>query len=313
MRKFIFKIFLYVFCVSFLIIGINEWYKGRDLDKDYTKKFETLPSNIQVCNFGSSHGLYGFCYEDYEKQYVCFNFGLESQMLSYDLRILENYKDNIQEGAIVFIPVSYFSLFGQKEEEAQDFGSKNKRYYKILPPELIKNYELDTDIYVRYFPVTSAYEEVFQAIVKKADHSEWEGKASDIDLEKNVSASSERHIITNKFDEYGNRIINQEEIDALVQIIKECKALGTRPILLITPFLSEYLEAVEMRDTDFYQNFYQVIDEIVNSTEVEFYDYSSDKRFKDNYDLFMNGDHLNEEGAKKFVDVLMKEVFIKEN
>ena len=68
-----------------------------------------------------------------------------------------------------------------------------------------------------------------------------------------------------------------------------------------------------MRDTDFYQNFYQVIDEIVNSTEVEFYDYSSDKRFKDNYDLFMNGDHLNEEGAKKFVDVLMKEVFIKEN
>ena len=182
-----------------------------------------------------------------------------------------------------------------------------------MPQKIIKNYELDTDIYVRYFPVTSAYEEVFQAIVKKADHSEWEGKASDIDLEKNVSASSERHIITNKFDEYGNRIINQEEIDALVQIIKKCKALGTRPVLLITPFLSEYLEAVEMRDTDFYQNFYQVIDEIVDSTEVEFYDYSSDKRFKDNYDLFMNGDHLNEEGAKKFVDVLMQEVFIKEN
>ena len=41
---------------------------------------------------------------------------------------------------------------------------------------------------------------------------------------------------------------------------------------------------------------------------VEYYDYSLDKRFSRRYDLFMNGDHLNEDQARMFVDVLYEEI-----
>lgn len=37
-------------------------------------------------------------------------------------------------------------------------------------------------------------------------------------------------------------------------------------------------------------------------------DYAFDERFMNNYKWFMNADHLNKEGARQFVNILMDEV-----
>ena len=70
MKKFLIKVLVYIFCVGLLITAINEWYKSNGTDSDNTRKFQSVPENIQICNLGSSHGLYGFCYEDFETCYI---------------------------------------------------------------------------------------------------------------------------------------------------------------------------------------------------------------------------------------------------
>ena len=311
MKKFLIKILIYIFCVGLLITAINEWYKNNGTDSDNTRKFQSVPENIQICNLGSSHGLYGFCYEDFEGQYTCFNFGMSQQRPSYDLKIFQNYRQALQEGAVVFIPISHFSLFGISDESYPGFESKNKRYYKILPKEAVKNYHFDTALYTKYFPVLSAYEDIFRSAIplQEEESKEWSSMSSYIDLEKNVLMASERYIIAGQLDENGGRIYNQEEINALYQIIELCKESNVRPILVTAPCLSEYTDAVRQIAPDFEKEFYGLLEEIVNRTGVEYYDYSYDERFAHHYELFMDGDHLNKDGAKKFVRILIQDIY----
>ena len=77
------------------------------------------------------------------------------------------------------------------------------------------------------------------------------------------------HII-NKYDDDGNRIENQEEIDALYALIKGCQEKGAIPILITTPYLHEYTDAVKENTEDFYDQFYSIIDRVVTDTGVEY-------------------------------------------
>ncbi len=136
------------------IVGIiNFAYIKMDVrDKDETGKFTSMPEHIQICNFGSSHGLYSFNYNEYNDKFETFNFGLLSQTLSYDELLMTYYQEHIGKGTIVFLPVSYFSFFGKREIDLSTFKTRNNRYYAILPKEFIKEYDYVTDILIRYLP-----------------------------------------------------------------------------------------------------------------------------------------------------------------
>jgi hypothetical protein len=90
MKKLIAKsalLIVLVLCCTLIIntIYVNNAGYGDDIDK-----FKTVPYDITICNFGSSHGRYGFNYSDVSDEYNCFNFAMSSQSLSYDDRILNN-------------------------------------------------------------------------------------------------------------------------------------------------------------------------------------------------------------------------------
>lgn len=296
--------------ICILIVGINAGYKV--LEKDETTKFKNIPNNIQICNFGSSHGLYGYCYDNISEDYVCFNFGLASQSLSYDYRILVNYQDRLREGAMVFITVSYFSLFGKGEIYENDFESKNQRYYKFLPASLIKEYSPLTDFYIARFPVLSAYEDIIKVFLgqsRDTTDSYWQQSTDMDNLDSYTQGAYGRHIINDKLNEKGERIYNQEEISALYDMINLCESCGFIPVLITPPYLSEYTGAVQNGSPDFYDDFYSVINKIVEDTGVQYHDYSMDSRFNIDYSLFINSDHLNKDGARKFVSILMEEIF----
>lgn len=313
MKRFLVKMMTFFIITAVITIGINFVFMKRDtLDPDYVRKFQDIPDAITICNFGSSHGLYGFCYDD-QKKYDCFNFALESQMLSYDLRLFDYYADNICEGAIVFIPVSYFSFYGEDERMGDIFLSKNKRYYKILPSNLIKDYDLKTDIYVRYLPALSAdadilIETLFAGGVNSVNEEKWLQTAVGTDVQHDAELAVLRHVIKNKIDENGKRIINQEELESLECLINRCYQKGCTPVLVTTPFLKEYTDEVKKADPDFFENFYSLLDRVIDDTGVSYYDYGFDDRFSESYEKFLNADHLNKQGAKEFVDILMDEV-----
>lgn len=154
MKKFLFRIAAYLAMMSAIILALNIFCIHKLRMTDETAKMMNVPDNIQICNFGSSHGYFGFNYKDAMPEYTCFNFALESQSPLYDYRIMQNYEHKISKGAAVFLLVSYFSLFGKPEAEDDSFASKNKRYYRFLPPEYILQYDARTDFYVRYFPIS---------------------------------------------------------------------------------------------------------------------------------------------------------------
>ena len=159
MKKFLCKLFIYALLLLAITIGENILFLYKHSSNDNTLSFNRndVPYGIQICNFGSSHG-YNFNYEDVSNDYVCFRFALGGQALTYDYRILQNYKDRISDGAAVFILISYFSLFGQPEAQLQDFASKNREYYKILRKDLIEHYDMKTDFYVNYLPALAGYD-----------------------------------------------------------------------------------------------------------------------------------------------------------
>lgn len=312
MKKMLKTLGCYLCVLCLCTAAINGWYIAREKsDSDWTGKFKCVPQNIQLCNFGSSHGLYGFNYEDFEEEAACFNFSLAAQSLSYDARILENYQDRLAEGSIVLITISYFSFFGVEETQEKDFASKNKKYYDFLPPKQIKAYDFATHMVERYLPSLAEYERLPVVLLQGRANENlqiWSSTAEDVDLLADAASACRRHLTEEKLDEKGNRMVNQEEIQALYRMIELCEEVKAVPVLITTPYMAEYLHEVLKNGGDFYEEFYAVVRQVQEDTGVRYFDYAFDERFIHDKGLFMNADHLNREGARQFTDMIRGEV-----
>ena len=312
-KKFAFKILVFVVLVVIIVIIINFIYLKMDnSNSDSIQKFSDVPQDIIICNFGSSHGLYGFNYNDFSCL-SCFNFALSSQYFSYDLRLFNYYKTNIKKGAVVFIPVSYFLFFSDVEVLEESFLAKNRRYYKILPEDFVKQFNIKEKIIVEYFPSLLARQKIFSVLLGRSledlDDKVWTtSNANNIDVNKDANAAFIRHIKSARKDEFGNRIVNEEEVESLKELIKSCYENGFIPVLLTTPFTHEYTDVIKEKESSFFDDFYGIIDEIKKDTGVQYYDYAFDSRFINNHSLFRDSDHLNKEGARLFVDIIMDEI-----
>lgn len=317
MKKFICVIAVYLLLLCALTLGVNAAYEGLGLGMSYDNlKFSAMPKTIRICNFGSSHGCFGFNYEDVP-DHSGFNFGLVSQTLSYDVRLLAFYQDYLAEGAVVFIPVSYLSFYGPPETEEGGFADKNARYYSILPASSIKEYDPKTAILAR-MPVLTGGPDALKKVVRAlrerlegrrdGNGSYWETTTDAAAAGADAVSAAERHLMGQKLDREGERLVNQEDLDALYEMIALCRVRGATPILITTPFLAEYNQEVRRLDPDFMDDFHALLAQIQQETGVEYYDYSADERFCGEYALFMNSDHLNRAGARLFTKILMDEV-----
>lgn len=307
MRKFVVKImiaFAYMITVFVVLNGIFKIENKND--SDYTDKFKNISPHIRVANVGSSHGLMSFCYDDIEPSCKCFNFGLVSQSLDYDNRILQYYQDDLEENGVLFIPISYFSFYGVDESQKADYESLNQRYYEILPKKLIKQFHIK-NMLLSEFSLWSAKEEILQVFFgHSVSHNDetWQRTTNREAVLVDAEEAYERHI-GNKYDESGELMINPTNVDAVYQMITLCKSKSIRPILITTPLMKEYTNLVS---EEFLDDFHSRIEQIQRDTGVEYYDYAHDQRFESHYELFLNSDHLNKAGAIQFTDLIFSEI-----
>ena len=211
----------------------------------------------------------------------------------------------------MFISLSYFALCGKDESESEDFASLNRRYYKILSSKYIKHYSLKDDLLVDVFPVMGTTDNILYDIAIGEERGRivmdlWEQdllEASREIIDTDAENTCRRHM-ANKIDDNGQWIINQGNLDALYSIIALCKEKNITPILITTPYLSEYVDMIKSEYPDFFDEFYNIIDMIKKDTGIIYHDYSNDSRFKDEYGLFFSVDHLNRQGALKFTDII---------
>jgi len=301
---------LYLINVLLITVLINYLYDTMNKnDTEGLHRFRNVPEEIQICNFGSSHGFFGFDYEEVEG-FECFNFALMGQGFNYDRRIFEYYKDNIAKGAVVFIPVSYFSFYGSGEGNIGFAEERNARYYSFLPPRLIQNYDLKTDLCVKFSSLT-AKEDLIRVLSGRSRNlgdDTWNTITTEILVNERIEDEAIGHIITEKFDDDGNRVVNYDCLDDVRYIITSLQEKGCIPILITTPFTKEYTDEVTRLDPAFYNSFYSLINEIIKETGIEYYDFAFDERFWGKYEYFMDSNHLNRDGAKYFMQILMIEV-----
>lgn len=257
-------------------------------------KFKNVPEEIDYCNFGNSLAADAFGnYDGFDEN--CFNFALSAQTLSYDYRIMQQYKDRMNDGTIVFITLNY-SCFAVDERNDGNFEAKNERYYNFLSPNNIKNFSLLEYGIIRTLPVLW---QTPLAILQK-----WQTYRA----ESNLTASRERpdfsgtaegfHRGRNVIDDNGKLIVKKEELDSLVDMIRTCHERGAKPILIITPYRHEY---TELYDNSFYEQYYGLLDNICEVEHCVLYDMSHDEEFELTDDYFSDAYHLSEDGSMIFM------------
>lgn len=290
---------------------LNLPYRKIDDDKyrDYwgLRMLGNQVDDIEIANMGSSHGAYNFTYDDLtEEGFTCFNFGHASQTYAYDLALLKEYGKYLDEGCVLFIPVSYFSFNNEtvNESEAQALAVK---YYHFLSPKNIPDYDLFTDIVTARFPILSAGEDIVKLLPGSLTvfAQEENPEAAEMD-EAAIAEFADRAAA--RFDRHFNNKDNYflpEREEQLREIIRYCKEHEITPVLITTPFSVYYNNPVP---EDFLDRFHSTVNLIASDTGVNYYDYSHDSRFTENLTLFSDSDHLNEEGSDYFMEILQEEI-----
>lgn len=304
--------FFLIVCISIAVVDLVYLKRIKDQDtgtvgviRNDNATIRNVPDKIEICNFGNSHSFYALNYENIQ-DYVCFSFALPDQSLRDDLQILKSYRDHINNGATVFISISYTSLMGPEEN---DFSPMYKRYYRFLPRENIIGYNLKTDIFTRFLPALAADDIVsfFELMMNRNNHTDmWSLKTN---AEVALDHGYRRYLghVAPSRDANEKRRYRLNERDHLCEMIDICNEIGAKPVLFTVPFLHEYTDPILREDPDFYNDFYKMIDEICREKNVIYLDYSRDIRFSDAYDLFINTDHMNRNGAKIFTDILIND------
>ena len=305
--RFLLKCILIPAAAVLIILALDKPYKVI-VDQEYQdlQKFDMLGREyweIQIGNMGSSHGAYDFSYEDImEKGYICFNFANPSQTFNYDYAILEEYGQYMDyDRSVLFIPVSYFS-FNNEVVNNTEAEALSVRYYRILSPKNVPDYDPYVDLVTHRVPILSAGEDIIKLFPKLdtalTAHAIGDG-VDEATFNRWAQERYSRHF-DNK-DEY----FMPERIDELYDIIGYCRQNEIIPVLITTPFSKPYLDLVSQ---DFLQEFQDTVDKISSDTDVNYYDYSHDERFYANLVYFSDADHLTEEGALYFTDILWDEV-----
>lgn len=305
--RFLLKCILIPAAAVLIILALDKPYKVID-DQEYQdlQKFDMLGREyweIQIGNMGSSHGAYDFSYEDImEKGYICFNFANPSQTFNYDYAILKEYGQYMDyDRSVLFIPVSYFS-FNNEVVNNTEAEALSVRYYRILSPKNVPDYDPYVDLVTHRVPILSAGEDIIKLFPKLdtalTAHAIGDG-VDEATFNRWAQERYSRHF-DNK-DEY----FMPERIDELYDMIAYCRENEIIPVLITTPFSKPYLDLVSQ---DFLQEFQDTVNKVASDTDVNYYDYSHDERFYANLVHFSDADHLTEEGALYFTDILWDEV-----
>ncbi|MBR0172061.1 MAG: hypothetical protein IJQ21_04665 [Lachnospiraceae bacterium] len=295
---------VYVLLIIGITVAINAAYMKRDTTWDFTDKYKSMPDHIQICNFGPSHGAASFEYTELEEAgYTCFNFAGGRQMPTYDVRILKAYIDCLEPGGHAFIVIAYPSFYGESELEWEEFSSYNNTYYRILPNDLIQQYDPKVDFYVSYFPSLRAGFDLFRVLFGKGDEPPDPYAGADPQVVKDS--------VYKRYETYVKNIrgiLNRDWVDSIYEMIALLQENDITPVMVSTPVMVDFSAFVHEQDPSFFDDWYGMIDRICADTGIEYYDYSEHPDFMYDYSLFSDADHLNTAGAEKFSHLIAKEV-----
>lgn len=322
--------FAYIVCLVAILIGIAniKYVHGYYYTDVYgeVQRFNDVPYDITFANFGTSHGLAAFRYDENDKS--SYNFALSGEDIYHDYMTLKQFSDHLSKGCIVTIPVSYFSFCLSTEEPSQ------KRYYTYLDKQYIRDFSYETLINTKYVPVLRSIEFLFKDLIGDQDiNSEnfmddpeqalINAKSIAANVSGDIVAYAEDNELTAQEDaakadqlrrhaasrseswRSGRMVVGKHYIDdntdLLIDMINYCKDNGFKPVLITIPVYSALTSEFSKEELDFY--YFSNINKVIKSTGILYINYSEDARLVDNTAYYNNSDHMSEEGGKAFLKI----------
>lgn len=255
--------------------------------------------DLDVVNLGSSSALAAFDYSAYP-QLKTANWAMAPQTLVADFEILRNYSCFLKKGAIVIIPLCPFSSLGGSNDNLAD------KYYTVLniasiPHASFRRQQEQLQIKQnpwRYYPLA-------QLLSRKSKAKDIDKNTFEADAKMRMESWRKEFSIIRFSDSLS--LVNQDSYKDGVEILRKmidlCEEREFRPVLVMPP-VSEAMRmqfAPEMKALFIYEFVSEVAGE-----KTLFLDYFADDRFMD-FD-FQNSFILNAAGAKKFTEIVLKEM-----
>lgn len=295
--------------VFFILLNIlykkTNYYKINILQSN---KFKEIPDNLEIVNLGSSYAKYAF---DYSKVGIKgFNFGIQPQSLSYDFRILKQFKDKLKKNGVVIITIPNF-VFAFLDYPIDEY---NYKYYSFLNKENILNYSSLKKYLVKYFPLLLQPRKL-KYILKDISKENMD-RLVFVESKEDAKKEAQKRINGWMSQFKLLNINNKEELpldikkmfietqNLLEEMINYSLSNELKPVIVIPPcskelndfFSDEFLEKI------LYSNI-----EKANKNLIPVLNYLKNSEFQD-YHLYMGVDLLNIKGRKLFTNKVIADL-----
>lgn len=306
MKKFLLKILLLMALVAVVLSPLAVLYERVIMPNrmiyNGTDKYRNMPDVIQVANLGNSHGARSFVY-DQLKDVTGFNFALSAQTLTFDWAVLDCYQKHLAQGAVLFVNFSYFTLYYDEEQDAQ-YQSRSRMYDDFLPTEYHPNPQ-EHQRWLERFPfLRFKASDLVDYVLKTPEPylGTWRTRRLDQRTPEDI-ADAARKSYEGHAEMVGDGF-DPRMMEALDNIMNLCAQKGWHVVFYTAPYPEAY---VQQYDEAFLLRFAADMRAVSQKYSVPWLDYSTDARFADRYELFMDCDHLNKTGAEQFTQIILSD------
>jgi hypothetical protein len=307
MKTFILKLTLFLLPIA-LLLGSMELRlrNGPNSYTDRRDKLENMVPRVEVLVTGSSHAALAINPNYLSK--LTFNLAWMSQDLYFDSQLMRKYMPRAGNLKMVIITISYFSLSSRLPDSIENWRAPFYTQTYDIPPEDrfdMRNYSYcllaingprkEGDTFTRFLAFNRE-----RSVDELGYHltPEDTGNLSEIDANGRVAIA--RHQASMKT---ANVPDNLKSLRFMLDVLKE-RHIGA--VIITTPCSPTYCEGINQQT---YKEMQNQINVLCQEYGLDYLNYLNDPRFP--VETFLDGDHLNYQGAVKFSKIIDSEVLAK--
>jgi hypothetical protein len=309
--------------VFILIIGlplavVNHLYKETNFYQEQLNnraRIRGLPEGTTLLTLGDSHEEAALAFDGIYRG-EAHNLALGSQSPRYSYNLLQENADALAPGAVVLIPLSFFTFETDFPRNYRNASEKyNERYYALIKDKWhIVDYSLEDDLLYNYFSVLSAKENLHYLIDDTDDVTSAnelsDNSVKDIDTVAKQKAESWIYdVMVDEGDSAYRKRTVKKNLQCYQEMIDFCHERGFKPVLLISPNTTQL---IELLGTQRMEQFYEYTQTLCDANpDVLLLDHLQDERFTGNLDYFKDADHLNRRGAQVYTALIVQDLIDK--
>ncbi|MFC7372400.1 hypothetical protein ACFQPF_12015 [Fictibacillus iocasae] len=255
--------------------------------------FKNDPHPVDIINLGASHSMYGYYFKPTGLSHL--DLALPSQTVQYDYKLLKKYGKHLKPNGVVLVSISQITF---SNYEAKNIGN----YYRIVDRSELEPFDVVDYYSYLYLPGTNSGV-LTSAIAGRLKNLRWDAHHPWADNGRNYSERKFKKIEKQYEEAVENQYV-ERNAKHLKELIDLCDERGYQVVLTMEPMHQSYLDYFDEKVMN--RLVFQHLEAL--DLDVPLLNYSHDPRFVHKQKYFIDPDHLNKEGRKKFSWIVYEEL-----